>query len=78
MNLYSVARLTYVLAWIFAALSIIYRAVLFTDKIYHPLLPASSRGVLFFAAFLFLASIATAQYAQLQESSRTKSKGTSA
>ncbi|MGH9521395.1 MAG: hypothetical protein ACRD3E_02550 [Terriglobales bacterium] len=78
MNLYSVARLTYVSAWIFAAISLLYRAVLFTGRIYRPLFPASSRGVLFFAAFLFLASIATSQYAQLQDSSRTKTKSNSA
>lgn len=77
MNLKSVMRLTYLFAWVFAILALIYRALAFAGVIYVDL-PATSRGVLFFSAFLFMASIATGVYAQAHGATEGQSKGPSA
>jgi preprotein translocase subunit SecG len=65
MNLSSIVRYTYVLGWLFAALSLVYRALQWTMGESRMGLPVSSRGVLFFSCFLFLACIATAAYEQV-------------
>lgn len=77
MNLKSVMRLTYFFAWVFAALALIYRALAYAGVLYVRL-PASSRGVLFFSVFLFIATIATGVYAQAHGATEGQSKGTSA
>ncbi len=77
MNLNSAMRVTYALAWVFAALALIQRALEYV-MLLHVNLPATSRGMLFFSAFLFLATMATAAYAQAQHEPGTKARGTTA
>jgi hypothetical protein len=77
MNLKFVMRMTYLFAWVFAILALIYRGLAYAGVIYVTL-PASSRGVLFFSAFLFMATIATGVYAQVYGATDGKSKGPSA
>ena len=63
MNLNSIMRYTYVLGWLFAALALVYRALQWAG-VSRLGLPVTSRGVLFFSGFLFVACIATAAYEQ--------------
>lgn len=64
MNLNLVMRLTYLLAWAFAAFAVIYRLLEIVGLSALRVLPVTSRGVLFFSGFLFIATIATAAYAK--------------
>lgn len=73
----SVLRLSYGLGWIFAALSLVCRGLQVMGVHAVDKLPASPRGILFFACFLFLAAIATAVYGQSQGSA-AKGRGTAA
>ncbi len=73
----SVLRLTYALGWVFAALSLICRGLQVLGVEAVNKLPASPRGILFFACFLFLAAIASAAYGQVQASTG-KGRGTAA
>lgn len=66
MNLNSAMRLTYLLAWVFTAVAVIYRALEVMSVTAVRVLPVTSRGVLFFGGFLFLATIATAEYMRAQ------------
>lgn len=75
MNLNSIMRLSYVLGWVFAAVAVVYRGIEMAGAFANRTMPVSSRGVLFFAGFLFIASIASSSLAQAEGG---KSKGASA
>lgn len=75
MNLISIMRLSYVLGWVFAAIAVIWRGLEIAGITVLSNLRLTSRGVLIFAAFLFVASIASATYAQ---AATGKSKGAAA
>ena len=68
MKLHSLMRYTYSLGWFFGALALLYRLFerLFPRMIQH--VPTTSRGMLFFSAFLFICTIATGIYAQVMRS----------
>lgn len=78
MNLNSVMRLSYLLAWVFAAIAVIYRALEMFHVVPNNVLQVSSRGVMFLSGILFLATIATAAYAQAAGSAGAKSRGIAA
>ena len=77
MNLNSVMRFTYLLAWASAIIAILYRGLQILGMKWIERVPVTSRGVLFFSAFLFLATLATAAYTQAQASSGMKGRGAS-
>src|SRR6516225_5852996 len=56
MNLSSVMRLSYLLAWVFAAIAIIYRLAELFHVVAKDILGISSRGVMFGSGLLFLAT----------------------
>jgi hypothetical protein len=64
MNLHLVMRWSYLLAWLFGALAVVLRVVERIRGTALSSLPASTRGMLMFAGFLFVASMATAAYEQ--------------
>ena len=72
MNLNSIMRYTYVLGWLFAALALVYRGLQCIMGASRMGLPVTSRGVLFFSGFLFLACIATAAYEQATRAGQGK------
>ncbi len=75
----TIMRLSYMLAWVFAALAVIYRGLEIVAASAVQRLPLSSRHVLFFSGFLFVATIATAAYAQATGSAQaSKSRSTAA
>ena len=73
----SVMRLSYVLGWLFAAVAVVSKALEAVGVQAVQKLPASPRGILFFAGFLFLATVASAACEQAQ-SSGAKGRGTAA
>jgi len=77
MNLSWIMRSSYWLAWLLAALSVIYRGL---EYLRSPItsLPVTSRGVFFASAFLFLACIATFAYVQVTHSVQEKGKSAAA
>ena len=78
MNLSSVMRLSYLLAWVFAAIAIIYRLAELFHVVAKDILGISSRGVMFGSGLLFLATIATAAYAQAAGSAGAKGRSAAA
>ena len=65
-------RISYVLGWVFAAVAVLCKGLDAAGVAVLSKLPVSPRGVLFFAGFLFLATIASAAYEQSQN---TKGRG---
>ena len=78
MSLNLVMRVTYLLGWASAIVALLYRAlqILGIEAVKH--LPLGSRGILFFGGFMFVATIATAAYAQAQPASGNKPRGAAA
>ncbi len=72
----SVMRLSYVLGWLFAALAVLCKALDAIGVQAVQKVPIAPRGILFFAGFLFLATVASAAYEQAQGSA--KGRGTTA
>ncbi len=72
MSLNFVMRYTYLFAWVFAVLAIIYRGLQMFGIAWAERLPVTSRGVLIFSGFLFIATMATAAYAKAQGSAGPK------
>ena len=72
----SVMRWSYLLAWVFAALAVGARGLETIGVHALSSMPVTSRGLLFFSGFLFLATIATGTYAQA--SGGMKGRGTAA
>ena len=70
----STVQLTYVLGWVFAGIAVLCKGLeaLKVDAVDR--LPMSPRGILFFACFLFLATVATA----VKEQFGAKGRGTAA
>ena len=62
----SMVRLSYLLGWLFAAVAVIYKGLEIAGVHALDRMPISARGVLFFACFLFLATVASAAYEQAQ------------
>ena len=73
----SVTRMSYVLGWVFAVVAVLSKGLAATGVEAVHKLPASPRGILFFACFLFLATVATAAYEQAHGSG-AKGRGTAA
>lgn len=64
MDLKLVIRYTYLLGWAFGAVAVIFRLLEKLGVQVVQAVPLTSRGVLFFAGFLFVACIASCLYAQ--------------
>jgi len=73
----STMRLSYILGWIFAAIAVLDKALVALGVQAVDRMPVSPRGILFFAGFLFLATIASAAYEQAQGPT-TKNRGAAA